>query len=147
MGKHAYLVMAHQDWSLLSRLLQCIDDPRNAIFIHVDKKADFPAAAVYRPEKATCTYIPRRRVSWGGYSIVAAELALLEAAAARGYDFYHLLSGQDLPIKSQDEIHAFFDGQDPGNSYVGFSPEDDYRRTAAERLGKYHFLQELEYVL
>ncbi len=39
MSKHAYLVMAHNDWSLLSKLLRCIDDPRNDIFIHIDKKA------------------------------------------------------------------------------------------------------------
>ena len=143
MGKHAYLVMAHQDWSLLSRLLQCIDDSRNAVFVHVDRKASFPYQEIYRPEKASCTYIPRRMVSWGGFSVVDAELALLEAAAAQGYDYYHLISGQDLPLKSQDEIHAFFDGQDTGNSYVGFSPEDDYDRTAAERLGQFHFLQEI----
>ena len=77
MGKHAYLVVAHNDWGLLSKLLRCIDDPRNGIFIHVDKKANFVLSEVYEPKKAGCSYIRRRKVSWGGYSIIAAELTLL----------------------------------------------------------------------
>ena len=38
-----------------------------------------------------------------------AELALLKAAVPGHYAFYHLLSGQDLPIKRQEEMFAFFD--------------------------------------
>ncbi|MDE6297530.1 MAG: beta-1,6-N-acetylglucosaminyltransferase, partial [Muribaculaceae bacterium] len=49
-------------------------------------------------------------VNWGGVSIMRSEIALLKAAVNAGtYDYYHLLSGMDLPIKSQETIHAFFD--------------------------------------
>ncbi|WP_095174815.1 MULTISPECIES: beta-1,6-N-acetylglucosaminyltransferase [Blautia] len=44
----------------------------------------------------------------GGYSIVEVELSLFKAATDYGeYLHYHLLSGQDMPIKTQDEIHKF----------------------------------------
>ncbi len=142
MSKHAYLVMAHNDWSLLSKLLRCIDDPRNAIYIHVDKKAFFPATEVYEPQEAECSYIRRRNVSWGGYSQIVAELNLLEAAITSEYDYYHLISGQDLPIKSQDYIHDFFDNQSRENSYIGYNPKEEYSKMAMDRLGQYHFLQD-----
>ena len=46
---------------------------------------------------------------WGQVSIVRAELLLFSAALQQKspYAYYHLLSGVDLPLKSQDEIHAF----------------------------------------
>ena len=143
MGKHAYLVVAHNDWSLLSKLLRCVDDSRNGVFIHVDKKANFVLSEVYELQKAECSYIRRRKVSWGGYSIIAAELTLLEAAVAHEFDYYHLISGQDLPIKSQDYIHAFFDHQSRENSYIGFSSKEEYSDKIIMRLlGQYHFLQD-----
>lgn len=38
------------------------------------------------------------------------EIALLKAATTQDhYDYYHLLSGMDLPIKSQERVHEFFD--------------------------------------
>ena len=142
MSKHAYLVIAYNDWSLLSKLLICIDDPRNVIFIHVDKKSNFSSSEIYTTQNAECIYIPRQKVAWGGYSLIAAELALLEAAIKHECDYYHLISGQDLPIKSQDYIHDFFDNQSGENSYIGFSPKDVYSKMAMDRLGQYHFLQE-----
>ncbi len=32
MGKHAYLIIAHQHVALLNQLLSVLDDPRNDIF-------------------------------------------------------------------------------------------------------------------
>lgn len=46
----------------------------------------------------------------GGYSQIKAELVLLSTAASHeNYDYYHLLTGADLPLKSQDEILNFYD--------------------------------------
>ena len=36
--KHAYLILAHNEFGLLQTLVSCLDDPRNDIFIHIDKK-------------------------------------------------------------------------------------------------------------
>ncbi len=47
MGKHAYLIMAHNQWECLFELLKALDDPRNDIFLHIDKK---------RPLRNTETY-------------------------------------------------------------------------------------------
>ena len=109
--KHAYLILAHDRPGQLLDLFRMLDHPRNDIYVHLDRKASF------RPEvfAGCCRHSglhfiePRISIHWGGVSIMRAELALLRAAVPGHYAFYHLLSGQDLPIKSQDEIHAFFD--------------------------------------
>lgn len=36
--KHAYLILAHNEFAVLKYLLQSIDDDRNDIFIHFDRK-------------------------------------------------------------------------------------------------------------
>lgn len=39
MGKHAYLVMAHNQPELLNMLLKLLDSPWNDFYIHIDKNA------------------------------------------------------------------------------------------------------------
>lgn len=110
MKKHAYLIMAHTQPELLKKLLMLLDDERNDIYLHIDSKAkEFPmeeAAAVV--SKAKCIFTERTNVKWGSYSQIHCEMVLLKEAAKSEHAYYHLLSGMDLPIKSQDEIHSFF---------------------------------------
>lgn len=118
--KHAFLILAHTEFALLQRLVNCLDDGRNDIFIHFDKKV--PALPDIRAQKAGLTILERRvDVRWGAPSMMEAELSLFEAAVAKGpYQYYHLLSGVDLPIKSQDYIHDFFDRHD-GEEFIGYT--------------------------
>lgn len=111
MNRHAYLILAHNNPSQLHKLLELLDDGRNDIFVHIDAKARFSASSFAGCcSRSRLVFIsPRIKVHWGGVSIMRAELALLKAAIGGHYAYYHLLSGQDLPIKSQDRIHDFFD--------------------------------------
>ena len=38
MGRHAYLIMAHKNDYTFHTLLKLLDDKRNTLFIHMDKK-------------------------------------------------------------------------------------------------------------
>lgn len=111
MKKHAYLIMAHTQPELLKILLKLLDDERNDIYLHIDKKAqDFPVErmkGVLRHAKLTLT--ERTDVRWGSYSQINCEMVLLKEAVKSEHSYYHLLSGMDLPIKTQDEIHEFFE--------------------------------------
>ena len=111
MKKHAYLIMAHTQPELLKMLLKKLDDERNDIYLHIDSKAkDYPldeVAAVL--QKANCVFTERTDVKWGSYSQIHCEMVLLKEATKTEHAYYHLLSGMDLPIKSQDEIHKFFE--------------------------------------
>ena len=109
--KHAYLIMAHTQPELLKKLLKMLDNERNDIYLHIDSKAkDYPLdeiAAVL--QKSKCIFTERTDVKWGSYSQIHCEMVLLKEAVKTEHAYYHLLSGMDLPIKSQEQIFAFFE--------------------------------------
>lgn len=109
--KHAYLITAHKETSVLRTLLMLIDAPCNDIYIHIDAKTknfDFDKVKTF-VQKSKLIFTDRVKVYWGDYSQIKSELMLLKAAIGGGYDYYHLISGQDLPIKSISEINNFFE--------------------------------------
>ena len=120
-GKHAFLILAHCCPRQIRILLSLLDHPRNDIYIHIDRKAPFGPGEL----EGCCVHSavhfvePRISVHWGGVSIMRAELALLKAAVPGHYAFYHLLSGQDLPIRRQDEMFDFFDAH-PDREFLNY---------------------------
>lgn len=118
--KHAYLILAHHEFELLQILIDCLDDARNDIYVHIDKKVKI--LPELHAEKAGLTVLNNRvDIRWADYSMVEAEYALFEAAQQNGpYAYYHLLSGVDLPLKSQDYIHHFFE-ENQGKEYIGYT--------------------------
>ena len=111
MKKHAYLIMAHTQQELLKMLLKKLDDERNDIYLHIDSKAkDYPLEEIASVlKKSNCIFTERTDVKWGSYSQINCEMVLLKEAIKTEHVYYHLLSGMDLPIKTQDEIHEFFE--------------------------------------
>jgi len=111
MEKHAYLIMAHNQFELLKILLSCLDHERNDIFIHIDKKATCNFDDIQGVlKKSRCFFTPRICVNWGGYSQIQSELILLKAATDQGhYAYYHLITGVDMPLRPQREILEWFD--------------------------------------
>ena len=107
MKKHAYLIMAHNNFYLLDRLLRLIDDERNDIFLHIDKKTkNVPVKQLKEAvQKANLVWVPSLNIRWGGYSQIEVEMHLFRIASQTTHTYYHLLSGVDMPLKTQDEIH------------------------------------------
>ncbi len=139
MQKHAYLIIAHKADLTFHTLLKMLDDKRNDIFIHMDKKTSkYDINEITALIKQSNVYhVDRLNVTWGGYSQINVELSLLSAATKeRKYAYYHLLSGEDMPIKSQDYIHDFFE-KHSGEEFVQF--EDNMN---ADRLRYYHWFRE-----
>lgn len=119
--KHAYLIIAHHEPGLLILLLSKLDDERNDIYVHIDKKASF--SGVKLATQHSNLYVSENRIDgrWGDYSLVEIELLLFHSAYSNGpYAYYHLLSGVDLPIKSQDYIHDFCN-KNKGQEFVGIA--------------------------
>ncbi|MDR0542771.1 MAG: beta-1,6-N-acetylglucosaminyltransferase [Dysgonamonadaceae bacterium] len=117
--KHACLILAHNEFEVLERLIRALDDVRNDIYIHFDRKLkEYPA---FQTRHAGLYVLTERiDVRWGDVSVVEAEYALFEAAYRQiGYDYYHLLSGVDMPLKSPDYIHDFFD-KHKGKEFIGY---------------------------
>lgn len=136
--KHAYLILAHGSYALLQRFVSAIDDERNDIFIHIDRKqTELPHLQV---RHSRLFLLDRERVSvfWGDVSVVAAEFALINFAHNQGeYSYYHLLSGVDLPLKSQNDIHDFFETHQ-GKEFIGFYDGADLSASLVRKVQRYH---------
>ena len=121
MKKHAMLIMAHNQFEILGKLIQMIDHERNDIYIHIDSKVkNFDEEYYINLCKfSKITFIPRISVYWGHSSQVECELRLMEAALESGenYSYMHLLSGVDLQIKKTEDIHKFFD-EHPNKQFI-----------------------------
>ncbi|MBR3584856.1 MAG: glycosyl transferase [Oscillospiraceae bacterium] len=141
--KHAYLIMCHNQFDLLCMLLSAIDDYRNDIYLHIDKKAkDVPLEKIRNTIcKGKLVLIERISVNWGGYSQIKAELCLLEEATKEEHEYYHLLSGADFPLKSQEEIHSFF-AANRGKQFIAFDSHEKVGDEVKDRLRYYYRYQD-----
>lgn len=141
--KHAYLIIAHNQFDILEKLLLLLDDYRNDIYLHIDKKVKDFSFEYFQSivSKSTIYFVDRMSVNWGGFSQVKCEMLLLETAIKKNYYYYHLLSGVDLPLKSQDNIHNFF--RDNPFEFVHFDNSVFDAQKYIGRVRYYHPLQEI----
>jgi hypothetical protein len=127
MAKHAYLMMAHDNFKVLKLALSIIDDSRNAIYLMVDRKSGVVDFAEFQKvvNKSRLTILPRIAINWAGFSMIEAMLLLIEAAvnSDEDYSYYHFMQGADLPIKSQDHIHDYFK-DNCGKEFIDFAPRN-----------------------
>lgn len=143
---HAYMIIAHRQFDLLAKLITALDDERNDIFVHIDAKVrdfDFEKFKAL-PKRSRIYFTPRIGVTWGDFSQVKCELILLAEVDkmqknGRAYDYVHLISGADLPIKSNDEIHAFFK-ENNGLQFVHFT-DDKATKESENRIRYYHLFR------
>lgn len=131
---HAYLIIAHNQFELLNQLLRAIDYVENDIFIHIDQKAGNidEQKIVEGITQSQVHFIKRQNIVWGHFSQIECELSLFTAAVEKkDYQYLHLISGVDFPIKSQKYIHEFFD-RNNGKEFIHFEgkdfPEEDYEK-------------------
>lgn len=137
--KHAYLIMAHTNYQQLQLLVNLLDHPDNDFFIHIDKKS-FIGDLRVKAIDSKVTIFQEISVCWGTYSLVECTFRLIECASKAGrYDYYHLLSGQDLPVRTLTEIIEFF-ANNEGKEFIGFVNEALKGKTEIARRAKYYHL-------
>jgi len=140
--RHAYLITAHNKKAQLINLLNLLDDPSNDIYIHIDKKAqgfdeeELRAAA----PNSRVFFAPRQDARWGSEVFIDAIVSLICLASEEEHAFYHLLSGVDLPLKSQREIHAYFSAH-MGEEFISFERETAKPTLIEGRIARWHWRQ------
>lgn len=86
-------------------------------------------------------FFQKYEVFWGGFSQVQVELFLFEKAYQQKYDYYHLVSGADLPLKSNRKIDTFFE-KNQGKEFILYDNEKLLNDPEISRRTKYyHYLQ------
>lgn len=99
--KQAILITAYKAFDQLYELVSFFDDDFE-IFIHVDKKSGYTHAQfeVLRNMKSVKYVGQKYKVNWGGRNHLLSILDLCDEAAKNNENtFFHLITGQDYPIK------------------------------------------------
>ena len=138
----AYLILAHKSPLQLERMLNALDHPAFDYFIHLDKKAD-PGPFAYLSRRERVYFIKNNiRVFWGRYSLVQATLnGIGEILAAGEYDYVHVMSAQDFPIKPASYIYQYL-LERQGTEFITCMRESDnheWWKDAALHTWRYHF--------
>jgi len=144
MKKHAFLILVHKQPELLGRILRILSNDNHYFFIHLDKKIENIDAFKNAVHGIKNVYFLQNRlkVYHAGVSTLKSVLLLLKEAAnnVENFDYYHLISGQDYPLRSNEQFDDFFERTDHSFMYVDSgefkqSMISNYNR----RINEYHF--------
>lgn len=140
---HTFLITAYKDEVQLCSLVSQLLKFPSFIYIHIDKKS--PALR----ENITVKYAANEKIKiithpvsvyWGGFSHLAAILSLINEAHKNPANArFHLISGQDLPIKSKNEFELFFTTHAHKEYITSFQlPDPQWMNGGLDRINYYH---------
>ena len=77
--RHAWLIIAHNEFAILQQLIDRLDSPEMDFFIHVDKKVSAQPSISVRQGKL---FVLKERIDvrWGSVSQIRCEMALFRTA-------------------------------------------------------------------
>ena len=144
--RHMYLIMIHKNIEQARKLLALLQHPLNDFIIHIDKKSSICLKDLEMDNNSNVKIFKEISVYWADYSQVQVELFLLEKTVQQAkernvrYQYIHLLSGMDLPLKSQRYIHNFFN-ENNGKEFVEYQiPGNFIDKEYYSRTKYYHIL-------
>ena len=141
--KHAFLIMAHNEPEILNLLLSKLYHEDNVCFVHIDKKVSYGIKLKMCKivEKYEGVIIDKPiNVKWGNYSQIRCEMLLFEEAFEYpvNFDYYHLLSGVNLPLYPIQYIHRFFELHKGAEFFVIINEDSIDEKAGFERINYYH---------
>jgi len=135
----AHLVITYTNPLQTERMIRRMAHAQFDFYIHVDKKMDI-AGHLYLAKMPNVYFIKDRvNVVWGGYNTVEAIFRSIKEIFNKGiqYDYIHLMSGQDYPIKTAPCIYQFFE-ENAGKEFLELEHFDDWADEAYPRITEYH---------
>jgi len=103
----AVLILAHSDLWQLEKLVERLSTDFD-VYIHADAK--WMINADHFADYNNVFFVKRHSVNWGSYIQILATIELFKASSLKDYDYYLLISGHDVPIKSNSFIKEFLAG-------------------------------------
>lgn len=124
MNKHAFCIIAHKDVEQINILLHILDNLKVDIYLHIDKKSSIVPSDIKTPKYSKLFFVTQHDVRWGDISQVHTELELFRSViySSISYERIHLISAQDMPMKSISYILDFFERNDNKQfEFINFS--------------------------
>jgi hypothetical protein len=140
----AYIISAYKYPEQLNRLITRLHTDSTSFFVHVDKRT---ALEVYKQmvngtkHLTNVFFLKRYRCYWGGFGHVQATIEGINEIIKKNipFDYAVLLTGQDYPIKTNEQIREFFQ-QSHGKSYMDYFslPNDHWEGGGMHRVELWH---------
>lgn len=107
--KVACIVLAHHRPRQLARLLSVLRHAQIQVYLHVNRRARFAPfrEALVDLRVPAPTILRRRATRWGRAELIDATLEGIQRGVADRCHYFLLISGQDFPLRSSDEIVTF----------------------------------------
>lgn len=120
--KHAILITAYKNIDQLIFLINCFDD-NFTFYVHIDKKSIIEPSLIFDlKNNKKVSYLSRKyNVNWGGRDHLLAILDLCKVSVMdKGLSYFHLISGEDFPAKTNDYFCDLFRGSENLNFLESF---------------------------
>lgn len=104
-----YIVLAHKNPQQLKQLVERLNAPSTYFYVHIDRDVPIqPFLDMLGDQRRVNFLESREKGIWGDIGIVKASInALKEITKTKEFGYCVLISGQDYPIKSNEQIAAF----------------------------------------
>jgi hypothetical protein len=164
----AHLILTHKNPAQLERLLDALDHPAFDFYIHLDGKTDMAPFAHIAQRPRTYFIHRRAKIYWAGFGTIQATLngfreilggvhaagaahasgganasgaahAGNGAPAGAAYDYINVISGQDFPLRSAEDIYAHIAAR-AGSEFITCESTRTTWPQAADRVTRYHLI-------
>lgn len=112
MLNHAFLMMVHKSPELFSRIVHILAKENHYFFVHIDKKSNNYQEFVKAVNDIdNIVFIPRMENYHGSVTQIYCEISLFKYALEfpTKLDYFHLISGQDYPLRTNEVFDKFFE--------------------------------------
>lgn len=135
----AVLILAHKNIDQVIELSNRLSSSFE-IYIHFDRKVTLTNTQKKALDKLHVNYFSKYDVKWGSYSIVRATVDMMKMALDNPkIEYFHLISGQDWPLKEPQTIYSRFENNN--KIYMNYWRAVDMRKTGEPEIwwAKYYF--------
>lgn len=137
--KIAHLILAHKNPKQLQMLLHALQHPAFHFYIHIDKKANAEPFQYLLSQFSNVSFIKKRaKIYWAAFGTIQATLNGFNEIPLSDYDYVNVISAQDFPLRSADEIYEYILKRKGTEFITCESIEDEW--PVAPRVKKYHLI-------
>lgn len=116
--KMAYVILCHKNPVQINKLIDSLTSEDVEFFLHVDLKSGIESQITHRDD---IHFVEQPiDVQWGHYSQIECILKCFALIQEQGeFNYIHIISGQDLPLASNEVILKFFK-ENQGREFVKY---------------------------
>lgn len=124
--KIAIAMLCHKNAEQINALLRAMAHDDIYFYIHVDKKSGIDRETITGKNVYVLSKDSSVDIQWGGFGMIEATLRLIEtiSQAALKFDYIWLMSGQDWPLHSANEIIEYVE-QHGGEDFIEILPSNE----------------------